>query len=165
MRTVLTIFSLVVLNVLGVTAQNETRFYVESSLSAGNQQELSSVAVGAPFKVSFFLENGKNNGKFMPPNWEAAGFRVLGSSQSSSISINNGQTLASSAYHFTVTPIQEGILTIPSVSIQNGDQELKTESISIQALPGSEDIRPKTPNGAPSKPPLEPKRRFKTIWM
>jgi len=166
MRTLLSIFSLIVLNLLNARAQNETRFYVESSLSAENKQEgLSSIAIGTPFKVSFFLENGQNSGRFTPPDWGAAGFRVLGSSQSSSVSIGNDQASSSAAYHFTVTPIQEGVLTIPSVRIKNGDQELKTESITLQALPGANGIYPNAPKTAPAKPPADPKKRIKTIWM
>jgi uncharacterized protein (DUF58 family) len=170
MRTVLFIFSLVVLNFLSASAQSETRFYVESSLPEGQKPDgLKEVAVGTSFKVSFFLENGQNNGKFTPPDWEAAGFMVLGSSQSSNYSISNGKATASAAYHYTVTPIREGILTLPSVSIKNGDQELKTESITLQALPGADGISPSKPNSkpnkTPSKPPAEPKKPFKTIWM
>jgi hypothetical protein len=170
MRTVLFIFSLVVLNFLSASAQSETRFYVETSLSDGHKQDgLKEVAIGTSFKVSFFLENGQNNGKFTPPDWEAAGFMVLGSSQSTNYAISNGKATTSAAYHFTVTPIQEGVLTIPSVSIKNGDQELKTESITLQALPGADGVRPdksnSKPNITPAKPPVEPKKRIKTIWM
>jgi len=170
MRTVLFIFSLVVLNFLSVSAQSETRFYVESSLPAGQKQDdLKEVAVGTSFKVSFFLENGQNNSRFTPPDWEAAGFMLLGSSQSSNYSISNGKATTSAAFHFTVTPIREGILILPSVSIKNGDQELKTESITLQALQGADGIRPdksnSKPNITPAKPPAEPKKRLKTIWM
>ena len=166
MRTVLSIFSLVVLNFLSASAQNETRFYAETSLPAVNQKEgIPEVAVSVSFKVSFMLENGQNNGRFTPPDWEAAGFMVLGSSQSSNISIMNGQTSTSASYHFTLTPVQEGILTIPSVSIKNGDAALKTEPISIQALPGAEGVNPNGSKSSPAQTPSESKKRIKTIRM
>ncbi|MDO8368402.1 MAG: BatD family protein [Saprospiraceae bacterium] len=157
MRNVLIIFSLVVLDFLSVSAQNEARFYAELSTPE--------VVVGEPIKVSFILENGKNNGRFTPPDWESAGFLVLGSSQSSNISIMNGQTSAFASYNFTITPVEEGTLIIPAVSIKNGDSELFTKPITIQALPNADGVRPALPKRTPSPPQPEPKKRFKTIRM
>ncbi|MBC7777420.1 MAG: BatD family protein [Phycisphaerae bacterium] len=157
MRNVFFIFSLVIWVAQGVTAQNEPRFYAEASATE--------VAVGEPIEVSFILENGKNNGRFTPPDWEAAGFILLGSSQSSSISIMNGETSASASYNYTVTPTQEGTLTIPAVSIKNGDGELHTEPISIKALPNADGVSPALPKRSPAQPQSEPKKKFKTIRM
>ncbi len=157
MRNVLLISALLVLYNQCATAQHETSFYVEVDSAA--------VAVGEPLKVSFILENGKNNSRFTPPDWEAAGFLVLGSSQSSNVSISNGQTSASAAYRFTVTPMEEGKLTIPAVTIKNGDQELHTESITIQAVPNADGARPNLPKKTPAQPKSEPKKRSKTVWM
>jgi len=149
-----------------VTAQNEPRFYAEASLPSSTSQESAlEVAVGQPLKISFILENGKNTGRFTPPYWEASGFFLLGSSQSSNISIINGQTTASASYNFTVTPMTEGSWTIPSVSIQIGDGELHTEPIIIQALPGADGVRPEYPKRSPSEPESAPKKKIKTIKM
>lgn len=156
MRTVFFVCSLVVLNFLSACAQGEPRFYAEV-----NPVE---VAVGEPIKVSFILENGKNNGRLNPIDWEAAGFMVLGSSQSSNISIVNGQRSASATYSYTITPLEEGNLSIPSVSIKNGDEELRTEPLAIQALPNPDGIKPQ-PRNVPVQPQNEPKKRIKTIRM
>lgn len=136
-------------------AQSETRFYAESSARE--------VAVGEAVKITFILENGKNSSRFTPPDWEAAGFLVLGSSQSSNISIMNGQTSASASYHFTITPMEEGAWTVPSVSIKNGETELHTEPIMIQALPNADGIRPANPKRAPAPTEEAPRKRTKTI--
>ena len=136
----------------GLSAQSETRFYAEANKSE--------VAVGEPLKITFNLENGKNSSKFSPPDWEKAGFLLLGSSQSSNISIMNGQSSSSAAYNYTVTPLEEGTWTIPSVSIKNGDGELSTEAITIIALPNPNGEQPKR-STAPA--PREPKKRFKTV--
>ncbi len=160
MRTVLFIFSLVVLNFLSATAQGETRFYTKTDLPETNAE----VLVGAPIKVSYILENGQNNGRLIPPDWEAAGFLVLSSSQSSNISIMNGQTTASAAYHFSVTPMEAGPLTIPSVRIKNGDEELSTEPITLEALPNPDGLKPQ-PRRSPTDPPAKPKSNLKTIRM
>ncbi len=157
MRNLFFISALVLWGTHCVTAQNEPRFYVEISAVE--------VVVGKPVQVSFILENGKNNGRFNPPDWEAAGFMLLGSSQSSNISIMNGVTTASASYNFTVTPIAEGALTIPSVRIKNGDGELSTEPIAIQALPSADGVSPALPKRSPAKPQSDPKKKFKTINM
>lgn len=151
----LSIFALLALQ--GLIAQNETRFYAEA--------DAKEVAVGASFNLSFVLENGKNNSKFSPPDWEAAGFMVLGSNHSTNISISNGETNASAAYNFIVTPIREGDLIIPAVIIKNGDQELRTASISIKAIPNDEGVQPVVPKRSPEQPKSQPKRKFKTIKM
>jgi len=153
MRNLFFISALVLWGTHCVTAQNEPRFYVETGAVE--------VVVGQPVQVSFILENGKNNGRFSPPDWEAAGFMLLGSSQSSNISIMNGVTTASASYNYTVTPIAEGALTIPSVRIKNGDGELNTEPIVIKALTSADGVSKRSP----AKPQSDPKKKFKTINM
>ncbi len=165
MRNVFFIFSLAFWSTQCVTAQSEPRFYADLPDLTWQAGATVEVAVGEPIKVSFILENGKNNGRFTPPDWEAAGFMLLGSSQSSSISIINGETSASASYNYTVTAIQEGTLTIPAVSIKNGDGELHTEPITIKALPNADGLSPALPKRSPAQPQNEPKRSFKTIKM
>jgi len=165
MRNVLFIFSLVVLNFLSATAQSETRFYVETLPDVTGQKGTAEITVGEAIQVTFILENGKNNGRFTPPDWEAAGFVMIGSSQSSSISIMNGETSASASYHYTITPAMEGTWTIPSVSIKNGDMELHTEPITIKALPNADGVSPALPKRSPAQPPNAPKKKYKTIRM
>jgi uncharacterized protein (DUF58 family) len=158
MRNVLFIFSLLLWNALSLNAQGETRFYAEVKATE--------VAVGDPVKVSFVLENGKNNGRFTPPDWQAAGFMVLGSSQSSNISIMNGETTSSATYHYTITPMEEGVWTIPSVRIMSGGVELQTQPIEIKAVPNADGTRPSRPRANPYEDQRpEPKKRIKTIKM
>ncbi len=159
MRHVLFISSFVVLIAQSLVAQSETKFYAESSVKE--------IRVGESFRVSFVLENGKNNSRFSPPDWEAAGFLALSSSQSSNFSITNGQSMASATYQYTLTPLGEGTLTIPAMSIKSGDQDFFTEPITIVALPGSDSPRPEYhKRNTPATPPqVEPKKRIKTIKM
>ncbi|MFN0176661.1 MAG: BatD family protein [Saprospiraceae bacterium] len=157
MRNLFFICSFVLWGTHCMSAQNEPRFYVEISAVE--------VVVGEPVQVSFILENGKNNGRFNPPDWETAGFMLLGSSQSSNISIMNGETNTSASYNFTVTPVAQGKLSIPSVRIKNGDSELYTEPIAVQAFPSADGVSPALPKRSPAKPQSEPKRKFKTINM
>ncbi|HLP93205.1 MAG TPA: BatD family protein [Saprospiraceae bacterium] len=158
MRNVLFIFSLLLWNALSLNAQGETRFYAEVKATE--------VAVGDPVKVSFVLENGKNNGRFTPPDWQAAGFLLLGSSQSSNISISNGEATSSATYQYTITPMEEGTWTIPSVRIKSNGTELQTQSIEIHAVPNADGTRPARPRSNPFEEPApEPKKRIKTIKM
>ena len=157
MRTLIFIFSFLLLVTQTVTAQSEPRLYAEA-----NPLE---AAIGEPIKVSFILEHGKNNGRFTPPDWEAAGFRLLGSSQSSSISIMNGERSASAVYNYTITPVEAGNLTIPSVSMNNEGIELNTGPIAIKVLPNADGISPTLPKRSPAQPQRAPKRKYKTIKM
>lgn len=157
MRNVFFISSLFLLTVQGLNAQGEARFYAETSATE--------VMVGETFKISFILENGKNSSRFSPPDWAAVGFMLLGSSQSSNFSIQNGQTTASASYHYTLTPTEPGNLTIPALSIKNGDGELYTEPIQIQALPNPDGTAPENPKRTPNPATPAPKRSFKTIRM
>lgn len=157
MRKVLFIFSFLLFSALHAIAQNEPRFYAEATPLE--------VAVGEPIKVSFNLENGKNSGRFTPPDWEAAGFMALGSSQSSSISIMNGESRASASYIYTITPLEAGVWTIPSVIIKNGNGELRTEPITITATPNADGAAPALPKRSPAPNNSEPKKKIKTIKM
>lgn len=158
MRYTIFLSALFLLTVLRLNAQGEPRFYAEASPLE--------VAVGEPIRVSFKLENGSNAARFTPPDWAAAGFVQLGSSQSSNISIVNGQTTASIAYSYTITPTETGTLTIPALSIRAGDQELSTQPIQVTAT-GNPDGLPPTirPQRAPLSPQPEPKSKIKTIKM
>lgn len=159
MRTVFFISTFVFLIAQSLTAQSETKFFAETTVKE--------VTVGEAFKISFVLENGKNNSRFSPPDWEAAGFVALSSSQSSNFSMINGQSTASATYQYTLSALEAGTLTIPSVGIKNGEQELYTDPITIQALPNPDGAQPASPRrNTPATPPqTEPKKRIKTIKM
>lgn len=152
------VFSIAVLSALNVSAQDKTRFYAEASTTKA--------VVGETIEVVFNLENGKGNAKFSPPDWEAAGFVALGSSQASSISIANGETRSAAKYTFNITPAEAGTLTIPSVSIKNGGEELRTEPIQIQALPNADGTAPeRRSKNQPAWPQPKPKKSYKTTRL
>lgn len=155
MRNTFLLLLFVVFASFRLVAQAEPRFYAEANPL--------DVPVGEPITVSFIVENGNNLGKFTPPDWAAAGFVLLGSSQSSSITIMNGETNASASYNFNLAATDTGALVIPSVSIQNGKSELRTMPLTIRASPN---LNPSYPKHSPTQPPaIEPKKKIKTIRM
>ena len=162
MRNTLLILTLFVLSAGCAWAQGETRFFAKT------EPEGEEVAVGEAIEVSFTLENGSGTGKLGPIDWESAGFVLMGSSQSSSISISGGETRASASYNFTVMPSEAGEKTIPAVSIKVGGKEWWSEPIKLHVLPGDENAVPrnyKRSPAVPSQPDPEPKKKIKTIRM
>lgn len=160
MRTILCFFALV-LAASCVRAQEERRekgpaFYVEVSNTEVKQ--------GFSISVSFHLENAPV-GDFITPDWEAAGFAVLGSNQSSSISIINGAATSSASYNFVVMPRDTGTLFIPAAVFRSDETELKTEPVKIRVLPNPdgnwENPPSDNPRGAPVKPETG-KKKIKT---
>jgi hypothetical protein len=117
-------FSALFFACVNAQADKETpRFYAEAS--AGELQP------GATVQIDFVLENG-NGGKFIPPDWDAAGFELLGGpSQSSSVSIVNGVRHSEFRYTYLVQPRDTGQVFVPSATIQNGETELKTEPLPL----------------------------------
>lgn len=161
MRNTLLILTLFVLSAGCVLAQGETRFFAKATPVEGE------ATVGEAIEVSFTLENGKNTGKLSAIDWESAGFMLMGSSQSSSISISGGETKASASYNFTVTPLEAGEKTIPAVSIKVGDKEWWSEPIKLEVLPGDGNAIPQNRKRSPAAPQTdpEPKQKIKTIRM
>lgn len=152
MRNTLFIFALMALATLNASAQSEPRF-----TAAASQTE---VAVGETFEVVFTLENAQNAGRFAPPDWEAAGFALLSSSQSSNFSMSNGEVSSSASYKFVLSPLSTGVMEIPSVSIKSGEEELRTTPLQIVALPSPDGSGPIVP-----RPGSEPKKKIKTVRM
>jgi hypothetical protein len=140
-----------------VSAQGEPRFYAEV--------DHSEIALGQTVRVSFILENGKGNSRITPPDWSSAGLTVVGSSQSSSMSIMNGETRSTASYNYTVAPADTGIVTIPAASVKSGSTELRTEPIVIKVRPGADGLSPVQPQRSPYQPSSEPKKKIKTIKM
>lgn len=139
------------------SAQGEPRFYAEV-----NPTE---VALGQPVRVSFILENGKGNNRIAPPDWSSAGLTVVGSSQSSSVSIMNGETRATASYNYTVAPADTGVVTIPAASVKIGNTEMRTEPVTIKVRPSADGLSPAQPQRSPYQPSPEPKKKIKTIRM
>jgi hypothetical protein len=151
------LFFMLVFSILTAQGQENGRnadlkFYVEASdteVLAGNQ-----------LTVTFHLENGQG-GRFMPPDWEAAGFTVLGSNQASSISIINGETTSSMTYNYSVIPHDSGKLEIPSATITIGKKEYHTDPLPIKVSLNPDGIvqkpRPANPRNSPATPQKEEK--------
>jgi hypothetical protein len=136
----------------------QARFYTQVSDT--------SVLQGNPITVAFVLENGEG-GRFEAPDWESAGFAVYGSSQSSSISIQNGVKRVSATYEYTVAPHREGTLVIPSAVMKNGGKTYHTDPVNIQVQANPEGIteqrKPGRPRSlSPAEPPAKPRKPIKT---
>lgn len=151
------LFFMLVFSILTVQGQENGRdadlkFYVDASDTE--------VLVGNQLTVTFHLENGQG-GRFTPPEWEAAGFTVLGSNQASSISIINGETTSSMTYNYAILPQESGKLEIPSATIVVGKKEYHTDPLSITVSPNPDGNvqkpRPSNPRNTPVVPQKEDK--------
>ena len=91
------------------------------------------IQAGIPFEVDFQYTQGQN-GQFVEPNWEKSGFSVVGTSQSSSISISNRVTTSSVRYQYTLVARDTGTLMIPAATIKEGKAEYHTEPVTIHVL-------------------------------
>lgn len=156
MRTLL-LFFMFVFSMLAVNGQEngqnaDLKFYVEAS-----QTE---VLAGNQLAVTFHLENGQG-GRFTPPDWEAAGFTVLGSNQSSSFSISNGETKSSMSYNYSIIPQKAGTLEIPSATVTVGKKEYHTERLSITVSPNPGGIVQKPRSISPRNAPVAPQKEEK----
>lgn len=123
------------------------------------------VPAGEPFEVVFELENN-NGGSFYPPDFESAGFTVVGTSQSSNITFNNGVGKSSQMYKYRVMARDTGNLEIPSARFTEGSRELITEPQTIHVLPNDAFFSPPQPSEDPmEKRRKELKKKIKTIHL
>jgi len=65
------------------------------------------------------------------------GFVIVGSSQSSQFSIVNGKTSSQVVFTYRLQPTRTGALTIPSISIQVGNQTYQSEPVTIEVTQGT----------------------------
>jgi hypothetical protein len=65
------------------------------------------------------------------------GFTVTSSGQSSRFSIANGVTSSQVVYTYRLRPTRAGTLTIPSISIQVGQQSYQTDPITVEVTQGA----------------------------
>ena len=86
---------------------------------------------------------------FVPPNFEASGFKVVaGPSQSVSQSWINGRSSFNKSYIFILLPTQKGSLTLKQASIEINGQIYKTSPVKINVTNAVQ--IPKDPNEAPT---------------
>ncbi|MCL4263489.1 MAG: BatD family protein [Anaerolineae bacterium] len=83
-----------------------------------------------------------------------AGFNVVGSSQSTQISIINGDTAVQGVYQFQLQPTQTGVLTIEPITVNANGQSFSTQPIQVQVTEGSAPAAPA--QGQPAEPAPAP---------
>lgn len=64
------------------------------------------------------------------------GFAVTGSSQSSQVSMVNGETTAKVVYTYRLQPTKSGALTIPAIQIEVKGQTYESNPVAIEVTPG-----------------------------
>ena len=106
-----------------------------------------SLGLNERLRVDFTMNADGDN--FVPPNFEACGFKVVGGpSQSVSQSWINGKSSFNKSYIYILLPTQKGALTLKQASIEINGQIYKTSPIKINVSNAVE--IPKDPNEAPA---------------
>lgn len=106
-----------------------------------------SLGLNERLRVDFTMNADGDN--FVPPNFEASGFRVIaGPSQSVSQSWINGKSSFNKSYIYILLPTQKGTLTLKQASIEINGQIYKTLPVKINVTNAVE--IPKDPNEAPA---------------
>jgi hypothetical protein len=105
----------------------------ENPLKLMAEASQTEVLLGNYIEVTFSYE-GKQNGKFVAPDWENVGFDVQGPSQSSNFSMVNGVTKSSISYKYYAQPRDTGVFIIPPAKFIVGKEEILSESLEIRVL-------------------------------
>ncbi len=118
--------------------------------------------MGNYLEVTFTLEN--TTGKIEPPSFESFDL-VNGPSQSSSVSIINGNMTQQHSYTYVLQAKGEGIFLIDPAIAFVGEETIKTEPIQIVVLPNPDGIIQTPKSGRSSsrgwddvKPQSKPKK-------
>ena len=85
------------------------------------------VSLGEAFKLIFKVQGSQHDEPDFTPLNE--NLRLLGTSQSSAVSINNGKTSRAITYILTVSPLQQGELVIPAISFGSDTSEPVTVKV------------------------------------
>jgi hypothetical protein len=125
-------------------------FLMTNSLFAQVQFEAkvskNSLGLNERLRIDFTMNADGDN--FVPPNFEACGFRVVGgSSQSVSQSWVNGRSSFNKSYIYILVPTQKGALTLKQATIEINGQIYKTAPVRINVTNAVE--IPRDPNDAP----------------
>ncbi|MDI9256025.1 BatD family protein [Flavobacterium sedimenticola] len=106
-----------------------------------------SLGINERLRVEFTMNADGDN--FVPPNFEACGFRVVGGpSQTVSQSWVNGRSSFNKSYIYILLPTQKGNLVLKQASIEINGQLYKTTPVRISVTNAVE--IPKDPNEAPA---------------
>jgi hypothetical protein len=125
-------------------------FLMTNSLFAQVQFEAkvskNSLGLNERLRIDFTMNADGDN--FVPPNFEACGFRVVGGpSQSVSQSWVNGRSSFNKSYIYILVPTQKGALTLKQATIEINGQIYKTAPVRINVTNAVE--IPRDPNDAP----------------
>jgi len=96
-----------------------------------------SILYGNPLQVKYTLEN--TQGDFQPPSFE--GFDIIGGPNTSSqYSMVNGVVSQKASYEYILMPIEEGLITLASAKLENGEGIMETGVMDIVVLPNPDGI-------------------------
>lgn len=118
---------------------------------------VSEIEAGVPFEVQYAYE-ASSSLEFFPPDFEAAGFRVVGSSQNSSMTWNGSVMRSAIRYAYQLVGERPGPAIIPPGVVRGGDTRCESEPISLNVLPYPE-------GKAPAPAPIRPKSKTPTIRL
>ncbi len=131
----------IVLTILLINASLVAQIQFEAKVSKN------SLGLNERLRVDFSMNADGDN--FVPPNFEASGFRVIaGPSQSVSQSWINGRSSFNKSYIYILLPTQKGALTLRQATIEINGQTYKTSPVRINVTNAVE--IPKDPSEAPA---------------
>ncbi|MBL7828573.1 MAG: BatD family protein [Saprospiraceae bacterium] len=115
--------------------------------------------------VKFEISNNQN-GRFTSPDWAGGKWTVIGSSQSSNMTISGGKSISSAIYQFQLMAQDTGWLEIPQAVLKTSSEEIKTEPKKIYVSPGANGMHPQPgrPNSG-NYPAENSKKKIKTIRL
>jgi hypothetical protein len=154
-------FSLMLAGLAAIVSISAAQKPPECSVSVSKTE----LRIGESLKVTFKVENNRN-GRFTPPEWNAAGWASVSSSQSSSYTLSGGEMISSATYEYTLMPQDTGLLEIPAGVLESGNREISTDPISIYVKPGKEgETKLYGTQERRTLPSDDPKKRIKTIRL
>ena len=107
-----------------------------------------SLGINERVRIEFIMNEDGDN--FIPPNFEACGFRVVGGpSQSISQSWINGRSTFQKSYTYILLPLQKGNLNIKQASIEINGQIYKTQPLKMVVGNAVQMEQERNPNQAP----------------
>ena len=107
-----------------------------------------SLGINERVRIEFMMNEDGDN--FIPPNFEACGFRVVGGpSQSISQSWINGRSTFQKSYTYILLPLQKGNLIIKQASIEINGQIYKTQPLKMVVGNAVQMEPERNPNQAP----------------
>ncbi|PDS22824.1 BatD family protein [Flavobacterium branchiophilum] len=104
------------------------------------------LGINENLRVDFSMNFDGDN--FVPPNFQADGFRVVGGpSQQVSQTWVNGRGTFNKAYSYYLLPLQKGVLTLKSATIEYNGQVFKSNPVKITVTNAVQ--RPRDPSEQP----------------